>query len=157
SDDWFVDFNNDSVPDIAVGRLPVQDAADAATVVGKIVAYGQGGAHSQTALLVSDIPDIADFEANSAQIAATLPAGTATQRIDRRLLGDAAARQQTLDALNIGPRLVNFNGHGSATIWRGNLLTADDAATLTNGGSLSVFTVANCLNGYFVAPFLESL
>ena len=40
SDDWFVDWNADGVPDIAIGRLSVRTAAEASTVVGKIVGYG---------------------------------------------------------------------------------------------------------------------
>src|SRR5262249_18521397 len=32
SDEWFTDFNNDGIADIATGRLPVRDAAEAAIV-----------------------------------------------------------------------------------------------------------------------------
>src|SRR5207249_1669844 len=42
SDDSLADFDGDSVPEMAVGRLPVRTAAEAATVVGKIVGYEQG-------------------------------------------------------------------------------------------------------------------
>ena len=41
SDDWFVDFNGDGLPEIAVGRLPVRTVEGAATVVSKIVGYEQ--------------------------------------------------------------------------------------------------------------------
>ena len=42
SDDWFVDFNNDSLPEIAVGRFPPRTAQEASNVVSKIVGYEQG-------------------------------------------------------------------------------------------------------------------
>ena len=37
------------------------------------------------------------------------------------------------------------------------LLTVADASQLTNTSQLSVFVMANCLNGYFHDPLLESL
>ena len=39
SDDWFVDFNNDGLPSIAMGRIPVRTPEEAALVVSKIIAY----------------------------------------------------------------------------------------------------------------------
>ena len=35
SDDWFVDWNSDAIPDIAIGRLSVRTASEASTVVGR--------------------------------------------------------------------------------------------------------------------------
>ncbi|MBK6427820.1 MAG: hypothetical protein IPF82_16985 [Blastocatellia bacterium] len=37
------------------------------------------------------------------------------------------------------------------------MLTADDAADLSNAGRLSVYVMGNCLNGYYQDPNLESL
>ena len=65
-------------------------------------------------------------------------------------------RQQTLDGINAGPTIVNYAGHGSVDLWRANVLTSQDAATLGNS-HLSVFTIATCLNGYFADPFLPCL
>jgi hypothetical protein len=39
SDDWFVDWNDDGLPDVAIGRLAVRTPAEAATVVQKTVGY----------------------------------------------------------------------------------------------------------------------
>jgi hypothetical protein len=52
-DDWFADFNQDGLPELAVGRLPVQTSSDAAAVVAKLLAYDQGspGSWSREALL----------------------------------------------------------------------------------------------------------
>jgi len=33
SDDWMVDFNNDGMPQMAIGRLPVRTAEEATAVV----------------------------------------------------------------------------------------------------------------------------
>jgi len=42
-------------------------------------------------------------------------------------------------------------------LWRGGLLTNDDAAAMTNTGRLPVFVMMTCLNGYFQDPGLDSL
>ena len=67
------------------------------------------------------------------------------------------AKGRLLDALNRGPRVVNYYGHANVNQWRGNLLTGGDAAQLANGGDLSLFVMMTCLNGYFHDPALESL
>lgn len=68
SDDWFVDFDGDSVPELAIGRLPVQTVEEADIVVAKLLGYGQTGTPgpwTRDALVVADHPDIFDFTAAS--------------------------------------------------------------------------------------------
>ena len=43
SDDWFSDFSNTGLPQMAEGRLPVRTAAECSTQVNKIVTYDQSG------------------------------------------------------------------------------------------------------------------
>jgi hypothetical protein len=62
-----------------------------------------------------------------------------------------------LSAINQGPLLVNFIGHGSVEIWRGSILTSDDAEDLTNGNQLPFFVNMTCLNGNFHDLYTESL
>jgi hypothetical protein len=52
--------------------------------------------------------------------------------------------------------IVSYSGHGSTTLWRGNLLTTQDAHNLTNT-RLPVFVMMTCLNGYFHDADNESL
>ena len=67
------------------------------------------------------------------------------------------ARSLLIDAINRGQRLVNYAGHASVNVWRGNIFTSQDAGRLQNKEHLSVFVMMNCLNGYFQDPALESL
>ena len=53
SDDWFVDLNNDGLPEMAIGRLPVQTAEEAAIVVSKIMGYEKSSKKNE-AILVAD-------------------------------------------------------------------------------------------------------
>jgi len=39
SDDWFVDFNDDGLPELATGRLPFRTQNEAVTMVSKILSY----------------------------------------------------------------------------------------------------------------------
>jgi hypothetical protein len=48
-------------------------------------------------------------------------------------------------------------GHGSLGVWRGDLLTVNDAESLLNGLQLPLFVNMTCLNGFFQAPYADSM
>jgi peptidase C25-like protein len=156
SDDWFVDFDNDGLPEIATGRLPFRNVSEAATIVSKITAY-ESSTPSSEALLVSDVGDTFDFEAASGKVRDILPASLRLNQLKRAQVDLDLAKRSLMDALNRGPKIVNYIGHGSVNLWRGDLLTNEDAPTMTNSDHLSVFVMMTCLNGYFQDSALDSL
>ena len=157
TDDWFADVNNDGVPDIAIGRLPVRTPAEAAAMVTKLVSY-DAAAGTNNVLLVADRNSNFDFEAADTQLRSLIPASLTVTDIRRGQVGDATARTQLLAALNQGSKVVNYYGHGSTTVWTdAPMLSASDAAGLTNQNHLSLIVSMTCLNGYFHAPSIESL
>jgi hypothetical protein len=157
SDDWFVDLNNDGLPEMAIGRLPVQTAEEAAIVVSKIVGY-ERSSKKKEALLVSDVNDGFNFEGASEEVKALLPAYLTVRKIVRgEFSNDAQAKGELLNGINQGVLLVNFIGHGSIESWRGGLLTLEDAESLINGLRLPFFVNMTCLNGYFQDPYSETL
>jgi hypothetical protein len=156
SDDWFVDFDGDDIPEMAIGRLPARTAAEAALMVGKIVGYDTSESASSV-MLVADNNIGYDFEGASRQIGQLLPANLRVDQINRGRLDAQAARQQLFDGINRGEKLVNYLGHGAANSWNGSLLTTDDAAALANSRHLPVFMMMTCLNGYFMDVGTESL
>jgi hypothetical protein len=160
SDDWYVDADGDGVPEIPIGRLPVRSVADAQAVVSKIVGYEQGngtGIGAMNVLLVTDHDNNLNFEAVSSQIKSLLPSNAQVTEILRGQMDDATANRTLLAKLNEGQTLVNYVGHGSVELWQGNLLTSEEAGTLTNGSHLSFVVTMTCLNGYFQDLYTESL
>jgi hypothetical protein len=155
SDEALVDADGDGVGEMAVGRLPVRNAAQAVGVVAKIVNYTPGAASG--ALFVADRPDGYDFAAANTQLSGLLPAGTPVTALNRASLSDAALRSQLINALNAGPSLVTYSGHGLAEAWAGFVLNADDPASFTNGNRLPFVVALTCLNGSFHNPQQNSL
>lgn len=155
-DDWFVDFNNDGVPELAVGRLPFRTQSEASIMVSKILNY-ESSSPSNEALLVADVNDEFDFNAASNSVKDLLPSTLKINRIDRASLDAFSAKQAVIDAINRGQKIVNYIGHGSVNQWKGDVLTNDDARALINGNHLPVFIVMTCLNGYFQDASLDSI
>jgi hypothetical protein len=155
SDEWFVDFDNDGVGELSVGRLPFRTEAEANSMVNKIVAY-ETAAVSREVLLIADENDEYDFEGASRRLIQLMPSTVTVSRIDRGRVPIEAARSVLLESLDRGQKIVNYFGHGSADSWHGSLLTSEDAASLTSVRP-SVFVLMTCLNGYFHNPEAESL
>jgi hypothetical protein len=53
--------------------------------------------------------------------------------------------------------MVNYMGHGSVDLWKGSLLTVDDATSLANDSRLPFVVDKTCLNGFFQTPYVEIL
>jgi len=154
SDGWFVDWNGDGIEDIAIGRLSVRTAAEASTVVQKLVGYGGAANLSRGGLFVADVDDTGlpfeeDSQAATAAVAPLLPT------TDFFASQPGSTEAALVAALDGGPFLVNYLGHGSVSVWDG-LLSGSDAAALTNG-PLSIYVSMNCLNGFFHDVYSESL
>jgi hypothetical protein len=173
SDNWYAAFaGEDAMPDVALGRLPVRDAAQLATVVSKIAAYaaqplGQDWQHS--ALLVADdgfrafqAGEAALFEGTGDAMARRLPPGFDALKLYLSAIPEAdqaaVARQAIVDSLNAGRLFVAYAGHGGITLWADEVVfRASDLAFLHNADRLPFVVVLNCLNGFFNAPTGDAL
>src|SRR5205823_4430278 len=114
SDDWLGDFNGDGAADIAVGRIPVQTAADAALVFNRLTSRGTpSGSWATNATFVTDVSTDFDFGGTAASLIPLLPASWTKSTIDFTTTGGAAVSS----AINNGSILVDYIGHGSSEIW----------------------------------------
>ena len=157
SDDWLVDFTGLGMPDMAIGRLPARTVADADLMVAKIMSYEQERELKEplrNALLVADN----GFETQSAQIGTLVPSGMGVEIINRSGGSDDLTRSQIVQALNQGPMIVNYYGHGSVGVWTGaGLFDSELASGLTNTDKLSLYVMMTCLNGYGHDAYVDSL
>jgi len=153
-----VDFDNNGLPEMAVGRLPVQRAEEAIIIVSKIVGYEKAATRREV-VLVSDMKersDDFDFERASEELRVLLPGTLTVRKIYRgEFSDDAQATQELINGINQGPLLVNFIGHGSIGIWNG-VLTPEDVENLINKG-FPFFVAMSCLNGSFPDIYMDSL
>jgi hypothetical protein len=102
-----------------------------------------------------------DFEGASDQLLWQIPTTMTVREIFRGQMDDARARGLILENLNDGALVVNYIGHGSVEIWRGDngtaVLESGDAAGLSNGTRLPFVVAMTCLNGFFDDVYTESL
>ena len=166
TDDWYVRVSgDDALADMYIGRLPAEDAADAAVMTAKIVAY-ENALNTKTwqkdTLLVADNQEEdfeSVFETINEDAAAVIPAGMNTPV--RGYLGEyldegfAAAdlNSDIKDQIDAGTLIVNFSGHGSLQTWTDEQIFKNaDIADLAVDHPLPLFISMSCLTGYFAYP-----
>lgn len=159
---------NDILPDIAIGRLGVSTAAEAQSVVNKIIASENG--LQTTKAWHDDILFIHDYNKNPGDnflgdINSTLP--HLPNDFDNTIIGmntsgDAGAVLAQLNAeVNSGVAVLNYRGHGSLENWSGgSFVTADKvkSGVLFNNIDIPLVSISlDCLDGHFGYPGVESL
>jgi hypothetical protein len=158
----------DALPDLLLGRLPVQTAEEARTVVDKIVRYETDpspGGWNASALLVADDADAAgDFAISSEKHAATYVtapfaptrhycAGAFPYLSDCSAFEVQALHIALLNNWNRGALLVQFTGHASWQQWAAEqFFHLDDLAALRNGRRLPLVVEMTCFTAAFQRP-----
>ncbi|MBV9957860.1 MAG: hypothetical protein JO360_05530, partial [Acidobacteria bacterium] len=161
SDDSLVDFDNDGLGEMAVGRLPVATVQDATLVVNKILQYEQyavGDTKQRGAVMVSDHFDSYDFVSFTNQVRTSLPLDMNVLYVNRDDGDTQTIHNQIINGVNQGPGVVNYLGHGSVGVWTSApLLSVEDGQLFTNSQHLSLFVMMTCLNGSFIEVGTDSL
>jgi len=128
----------DYLPDIAVGRLPVNTVTEAQAVVAKILGYSPV---SKKALLFGNTPEATTYESRHAPI---LQAAGCT--VDTAY--DGVATADTVNRIKAGRALAAYYGHGSATDMSGGSLSNANV-DLLNNTELPVIVSGGCHNNCF--------
>jgi hypothetical protein len=159
SDDAFVDFNNDGLGEIPIGRIPARNPSMASTVFTKTMTFEQLSTTqnlSRGVLFAYQPPKGYDFMASSQGLRDQLPAGTTSIMVGQcdpnfpTFPCDPNAHTTLLTEVNNGRYLVNFAGHGSTGVWIStSFFSLLDVPSMTNASAPSIFTMLTCLNGYF--------
>lgn len=168
-DACLADGDEDGVPELAVGRLPVASGSEIAAFVDKLRAYETGSAldANGTVLLLADRYDrlAGDFASDSERFADELPMAHQS-RVERIYVGQladpAVARGRTQEWLNGGGvGWVNYLGHGGMTqmgsLRSGAFFRSGDSSVLANGPDLPVITALTCSANRFEIPGWDSV
>ena len=158
----------DVLPDLAVGRLPVNSAAELTAMVEKIVAYEthpQPGTWNLRHVLVADDSDAAgNFHAAADAVAAQAPLTATVVKLycqdapdddpaDPYCANVAELRPQLFEAWNRGALLFSWFGHSSFQQWEhGRLFHTDDLPLLHNDRRWPVMLSMTCYTGHFAHP-----
>jgi hypothetical protein len=159
---------SDNLPDLYLGRLPANSAAEVTAMVNKIVAYEQSPMadwNHKILFTTDNYPDDAgNFYTMSDDIVNNhVPVGYTADKV---YLGSnypyenpaVQARTAIINAINGGRLLVQYIGHGAIDSWSAErILRRDDISTLTNAGKYPVFLDMTCLTGYFIHPTTASI
>lgn len=172
---------DDTLPDVAIGRLPVKSSSELETLVAKLVGYETdgGGVWRSRAVYIADnardaagvLDPAGDFASMSDAIVALLPQDMTVERvyydpspthvgIPWREPDALRAHQSTFDSLNAGASLVTYTGHGHLWQWAVTDPQADvpyllglyDVDDLTNGERLPIVLSMTCLTSAFQQP-----
>ncbi len=168
ADNRFVTVVGDDImPDLHLGRLPVNTQAELAAMVDKIVAYERTptpGSWRSRAVFISDNPDIAGpFHYFSDEAVAVLPPELEAVKV---YLGTpeyptnqaVRAQQATLEAFNQGALFFNYVGHSSVTSWAAELLFGVNTLPQVNNGSrYPIMLPMTCLEGTYHNPRFNGL
>ena len=156
----YVDTDDDNVPDLAIGRLPVRTVSQLSVLLGKRNDY-VNRTYGGKALLVADTYDEVqqyDFGDDADEIEADYLQNFTIEKAYADDLGVSAARAKVKSEIEAGTTLTAFFGHSSTNQWSFNgLFTGPDAAGLQNQGKPTVVTQWGCWNAYYVSPNEDSM
>jgi Peptidase family C25 len=150
SDEYLVDFDDDGLAELAIGRIPVITGAGVTQMLNKTIAFEltrSTALMQRGAMFVSDLPNGWDFEGTNARMRQILPTAMPAAMITKAQLD---SRAQILANADSGKMIIHYSGHGSAAFWAASdFYHKNDASVMNNGNNLSIFVLLTCLNGYF--------
>jgi len=162
SDNRYVDFDGNGVPNLAFGRIPALSSDDVTRYVAKLMMYDGRSVRANKALVVTDIPDEGgDFKADGQAVVQVLEAdGFRATSVNLADLPVDDARTAIFASLNppAGVGLFNYIGHGGANLLsKEAVFTNDDVSKLKNDRHLPVFLAFTCAAGDGTYPGYDSL
>ncbi len=162
ADGLLADTSGDSLPDVAIGRLPALTAADLAAMIAKIKAYeaGFGEEWQNQLVLVADQSGSAGrFSDSNTKFAelATAPYAVA-KRIDLDAMAVGPARAELMDSFRTGAGFIHYTGHGGLFSFGGrNILSTADVGAMGNTTRPPIAVALSCLLGRYELPATDSL
>lgn len=156
----YVDIDNNNVPDLPIGRLPVRTTEQLKALINKRTAYINRD-YSGEVLFVADSYDQIqqyDFSEDANEVADGFLTNFNVSKAYVDDIGITPVRNKIIDKINAGNTLTAFFGHSSTNQWSFNgIFTGPDAANLSNTGRPTVVAQWGCWNSYYVSPNEDSM
>ncbi len=165
TDDAFVRIDNNNIPDLAIGRLPINSIEEAEAAVNKIISYERNskpGLWQIKTTLIADDParpnDNEPFHITDTEnyLVPNLPKSSLLNKIylteypekPNEITGFTTregANKAIHSAFSDGTILLSFVGHGSPTVWtQEKVFVKDDIYRMETNGHLPLITAATC-------------
>ena len=153
SESLYADRDQDGAPDLAIGRLPVHNVAEAEAMVQKI--------ENQDSLLSPNVgrhiiavdnqgPNDFPFRSAGWGIGAMLDGAIPFADVS---LGASGARDTLLAGLGEGALTTTYLGHGAAGYWADEgIFGSDDAASFAGAGQGTLLLTWSCLSSDYRYP-----
>ncbi len=164
ADNRYVDVNNDRMPDMHLGRFPVNTVAEAQEMVSRVIGYeaqtpDQNWNH-HVIFVADDADGAGDFAEHSNLVADHILPPTFTQsKLYFRInyTSSSALRTALMNGINSGALFVNYNGHSSIPYWGGErYFRTSDVSLLNNAPRYPIMLPMTCLEGYYIVPGYKS-
>jgi hypothetical protein len=154
TDNWYACVDGpDFIPDLFIGRLSVSTAAQARSVVDKIILYeGDEYTHHWDKKLVLAAGNGSVFESACSAVCASLAPNYHCRYVfknDYNPLSEAT--QALIDQVDGGRLFTAYIGHGAVTSWSVSppLFTIDDVTSFQNTGRLTIMLALTCFSGFY--------
>ncbi|MBD3183790.1 hypothetical protein GF312_16015 [Candidatus Poribacteria bacterium] len=162
-DHRFVTVSGDDIlPDMMLGRLPVENETEAEVVVDKIIQYEENpyrGIWQSRVLLIADDEKSKSgdevFEDSRRELAKDyIPIGYDPVPLYLRVIKEPYLVRKAISAeINRGVIMLEYSGHGGAHSWADEYIFAsDDIGKLQNSKRYPFVITTTCQNGYFDNP-----
>lgn len=176
-DHWYATVSGiDALPDLFLGRIPVENVDEARAAVDKIIRYEErppNGTWRRQIISVADddTTNSGDFifKKSLTEISQNHTLlGYVTNKIfladhleehnEIKPLASKAARREIIDALNRGAVIAQYAGHGGRLVWAHEIIFDNiGIRALSETDRLSLMFVLSCNNAYFDAPAEPSM
>lgn len=149
--------------EIAVGRIPAQNLVQVRVFVDKILEYersikelSDNGTIDKGILAIADGQD-ASFQSDAQYFLDLFP-----EQYQKSIIapqpGQDGVNLEIINQISAGNHLVAYFGHGSVNMWgKDRLFSVEDVSALPSDSQLPVILNLTCLTGLFTHPSTESL
>ncbi len=154
---------DDTLPDMAIGRLSIQRPLELKEIVAKIIAYEESPESSPWRTRIVQVADnevdhVGDekFETTREELFKYyIPVAYEGQKIYlRKIESPERTRQMIIESINRGAVVLQYAGHGGSTSWASEYIfgTKEVQWWLRNRRKYPFIIATTCLNGFFDRP-----